>query len=335
MSSRKRKRSDPPDKGNKWEEETINYEDSYESNSWNEERRLADEIVKSMRRNNNNVFKLDRLTRGRGNCYHVATLQQLNRDEVYERARPEVKEIAESMDHRKLRKGVKNWIEKHSDHPKVVGMKKLYDLDQIVKRDKGEETKTWQEYWDHMLKDGIWADSWFIQATAWFLKLHLWIMDTRCTADEPYFTIEGNLEEDDLCYEVLYLGLVHETHYQSLLIKENGDEDMIKDSFDTHEVNEDHEQKNMEESWPEGKSELSNEVYNVFDDVVKQENPWDITSIFDLAYFCCPECDLRIQDKQEFVTHAATCHPWVRYLCLFILFCLNGRLPEGRKLVSH
>ena len=87
---------------------------------------------------------------------------------------------------------------------------------------------------------------------------------------------------------------------------------VIKDSFDTHEINEDHEQKNMEESWPEGKSGISNEVYNVFDDVVKQENPWDITSIFDLAYFCCPECDLRIQDKQEFVTHAATCHPWVR-----------------------
>ena len=45
--------------------------------------------------------------------------------------------------------------------------------------------------------------------------------------------------------------------------------------------------------------------------IMKQENPWDVTSIFDLAYFCCPECDFKHQGKQDFVSHASNNHPWV------------------------
>ena len=39
------------------------------------------------------------------------------------------------------------------------------------------------------------------------------------------------------------------------------------------------------------------ELFDSFDmeslplDIMKRENPWDISSIYDLAYFCCPECD--------------------------------------------
>ena len=46
-------------------------------------------------------------------------------------------------------------------------------------------------------------------------------------------------------------------------------------------------------------------------DIMKQENPWDVISIFDLAYFCCPECDFKHQGKQDFVSHASNNHPWV------------------------
>ena len=57
------------------------------------------------------------------------------------------------------------------------------------------------------------------------------------------------------------------------------------------------------------------ELFDSFDmeslplDIMKRENPWDISSIYDLAYFCCPECDYKHQDKQDFVSHASSDHP--------------------------
>ena len=44
---------------------------------------------------------------------------------------------------------------------------------------------------------------------------------------------------------------------------------------------------------------------------VKQNNPWDVSSIFDFNYFCCPECDIKLQLKQDFINHASYNHPWV------------------------
>ena len=61
------------------------------------------------------------------------------------------------------------------------------------------------------------------------------------------------------------------------------------------------------------------ELFDSFDmeslplDIMKRENPWDISSIYDLAYFCCPECDYKHQDKQDFVSHASSDHPWVSF----------------------
>ena len=33
--------------------------------------------------------------------------------------------------------------------------------------------------------------------------------------------------------------------------------------------------------------------------------PWIVSSIFDFQYFCCPECNKRSQDKQDFVNHVS------------------------------
>ena len=33
-------------------------------------------------------------------------------------------------------------------------------------------------------------------------------------------------------------------------------------------------------------------------------NPWMASSIFEFQFFCCPECDEKAQDKQDFVNHA-------------------------------
>ena len=59
--------------------------------------------------------------------------------------------------------------------------------------------------------------------------------------------------------------------------------------------------------------------------IMKQENPWDVISIFDLAFFCCPECDFKHQGKQDFVSHASNNHPWVSS-SIFIFPCFIHRL---------
>ena len=42
---------------------------------------------------------------------------------------------------------------------------------------------------------------------------------------------------------------------------------------------------------------------------MKEENPWNIHSIYDLLYFNCPSCAYKNPVKQEFVDHAYQLHP--------------------------
>ena len=147
------------------------------------------------------------------------------------------------MNHRLFRVRVYDWVRKHLNHPKMVPMREMYELDQDIKRDLGEETKTWDDYWNHMLKDGIWADQWFVQATALFLNMDIWIMDTTCTKEKPYFSVEGNLEDGEYTTDVLYLGLAHESHYQSLLINDKEEEK----EKDVEETKGDEEEKEYDE----------------------------------------------------------------------------------------
>ena len=79
--------------------------------------------MKSLRRNgSDDVFKLDKLTKGEGNGFMIGIMQQLRRDEVYEASRPEVKVIAKSMNHRLLRTSVYHWVMQHLMHPKILRM---------------------------------------------------------------------------------------------------------------------------------------------------------------------------------------------------------------------
>ena len=43
-------------------------------------------------------------------------------------------------------------------------------------------------------------------------------------------------------------------------------------------------------------------------DSIKTENPWDVTSLEDFLYYCCPECDIKTKDSQDFLNHAVTKH---------------------------
>ena len=40
-------------------------------------------------------------------------------------------------------------------------------------------------------------------------------------------------------------------------------------------------------------------------------NPWEAASIYEFRYFCCPECDSKSHNKQEFVDHTFNYHSWV------------------------
>ena len=41
----------------------------------------------------------------------------------------------------------------------------------------------------------------------------------------------------------------------------------------------------------------------------KPDNPWLVQRLEEFQYFCCPECDLKDQSKENFVKHALNFHP--------------------------
>ena len=59
----------------------------------------------------------------------------------------------------------------------------------------------------------------FIQATAWYLQLDIWIVDTGCTEKDPYIRISGNLDDERIPCSgpIITIGSKSNSHYQSLL----------------------------------------------------------------------------------------------------------------------
>ena len=159
-------------------------------------------------------LKLDQLTEGRGNCFPIAVLQQCRRPEVKNLASKLVQIMARHPNgHRKLRSEVKkNTLS--SENSNIVKFKREYD--QSVALVSGE---TWEEYWDKMEEDQMWVDSIFVQATAWYLKLDIWIIDTSCTDSNPYIKVSGNIDDENIPIQgpILTIGSKSNSHFQSLL----------------------------------------------------------------------------------------------------------------------
>ena len=44
------------------------------------------------------------------------------------------------------------------------------------------------------------------------------------------------------------------------------------------------------------------------EEIVKQENPWDVSNIQEFLYYNCPECETRMKDSQLFIQHALDNH---------------------------
>ena len=59
----------------------------------------------------------------------------------------------------------------------------------------------------------------FVQATAWYLELDVWIIATSSTDSNPYIAISGNIEDETIpCNSpIITLGTKSNCHYQSLL----------------------------------------------------------------------------------------------------------------------
>ena len=49
-----------------------------------------------------------------------------------------------------------------------------------------------------VVTDRTWVDYWFVQATAWYLQLDIWIVSTTNTDSSPYIDINGNLADGNM-----------------------------------------------------------------------------------------------------------------------------------------
>ena len=72
------------------------------------ERNLADRIMNYVAKTNLN-YKLDKLTRGQGNCFPIAVLQQLSHHDIFDSLMPDMKTIVRNLDHKELRRRVKDF----------------------------------------------------------------------------------------------------------------------------------------------------------------------------------------------------------------------------------
>ena len=142
------------------------------------ERMIADEIMETVNRLQL-PFILDQLTEGRGNCFPIAVIQQCQRPEINKQLKLVTKILVKihknGPKHRAFRYSVMNFI-KSSEHPMIQRFRLQYEAtDGVVNKE------TWSDYWKRMLKDGTWVDYWFVQATAWYLELDIWIIATSNT----------------------------------------------------------------------------------------------------------------------------------------------------------
>ena len=158
-------------------------------------------------------FTLDRLTPADGNCYSHAVMAQLERKEVYQAVKREVKMTVKSKNPLMLKAKVATFIT-NSCHPNVLQFKQSY-----IEKVQPVDNITWDRYWVQAKKSGIWADAISVQATAWFCKTDIIIVSTSSTPTRPYITISGNIDNEDMATisPPLILGTKSNSHYQSLL----------------------------------------------------------------------------------------------------------------------
>ena len=177
------------------------------------ERNIANEIMDTIHRLQL-PLKLDQLTEGLGNCFPIAVIQQLQRPEIFSQLRPAPKRLVRhKTGHSLLRQCVHQFIMK-SRSPRIATFRSQYE-----ETDGPVNGETWSQYWARMITDKTWVDYWFVQATAWYLQLDMWIIATSSTDTSPYIEVSGNLADGTIpsVGPIITLGTKSNSHYQSLL----------------------------------------------------------------------------------------------------------------------
>ena len=123
---------------------------------------LEDRVLKILQ-HHELPFLMDKETKGDGNCFIWAVLQQCQRQEVKNSLSAEMVELTNSNNQQEFRKAVKQFV-MYSQEQRLVNYRNEFDI--------FSETKPYSEYWttEFMLKSGTWADEMFIQASAYFLQ---------------------------------------------------------------------------------------------------------------------------------------------------------------------
>ena len=177
-----------------------------------DERRIAHEILKKVKKLNL-PLKLDKITEGKGNCFPLAIISQCKRSEIFRQLSEPTQNLILCNDPTKLRKAVSSFI-LNSENPKIQTYRKRYQ-EIVAPVDK----KSWEEYWNVMIRNYEWVDYIFIQSTAWFLGHDIIIVTTTSTENNPFLTISGNIIDEAIpCPGTeIIIGSKSQVHFQSLL----------------------------------------------------------------------------------------------------------------------
>ena len=153
-------------------------------------------------------FVLDCITKGDGNCFPTAILQQIRRPDVIENQKSHDPTILLMMTQAGLRRSVFEFLTRCT-HPLIESWKENF---------KNITDMEWKDYWSYkyMLKSGIWADEIFIRGTAFFLNMDIVIHQNKHPTIEK---ISGNMDNEHIACEnpMLHVGYLANLHYQSII----------------------------------------------------------------------------------------------------------------------
>ena len=166
-------------------------------------------------------LKLDRRTPAEGNCFSHSVVQQCQRPLVKEELRRQGKTITTYMD---LKRDVRQFVLDRQEHPRIKAMKANFEQKQGQLAQASQPTRGWSTYWDDMLENGEWADDTFVQATAFYLSLDIFlVIADSATFTQLFHPISGDIESDRVGSSerpTLLIGYISNQHYQSLLLSD-------------------------------------------------------------------------------------------------------------------
>ena len=191
---------------------TMNFHETFKHLEWTQFRNIAAEILNHVKKIGLKL-KLDDITYGDGACFIVAVMQQLLRPDVRIYLPDDILRIVEEFDIMAFRRRVATFM-LSSTNSSVLNYKTRYE--RIAKP---INKQTWTEYWTFMMSRFSWADSHFVQGTAYMLGIDIWIVTTKSKSTNPYTKSLSDLNDPQSpgIAPSLILGLKGECHYQSLL----------------------------------------------------------------------------------------------------------------------